>query len=72
MRGVPVRWLGHLHGSRHAWRDGDSLAVVLARAAAGYGGDRRWPVEAATCVYRYDFPLPRAWRAYSGAYRFVE
>ena len=26
------------------WRDADGLAVVLASAAAGYGGDRRRPV----------------------------
>jgi hypothetical protein len=44
MRGVPARWLGRLHGSWRAWREGDGLAVVLVGAAAGYGGDRRRPV----------------------------
>jgi hypothetical protein len=30
-----------------AWREGDGLAVVLAGAAAGYGGDRGRPVTGA-------------------------
>jgi hypothetical protein len=40
MRGVPVRWLWHLSGGRCTRRDVIGLAVVLAGAAAGYGGDR--------------------------------
>jgi hypothetical protein len=28
-------------GDQRTWREGDCLAVVLAGAAAGYGGDRR-------------------------------
>ena len=47
MRGVPSRWLWHLPGDRCTRRDADGLVVVLAGAAAGYGGDRRWPVAGA-------------------------
>ncbi len=43
MRIVPVRWLWHSHGSRRIWPVGVSLAVVLAGAAAGYGGSP-WPL----------------------------
>src|SRR5258708_17030737 len=39
MRGVPSPSLGHLHGSWRTWREGDRLAVELAGAAAGRGGD---------------------------------
>jgi len=44
MRGVPPRSLRHLHGDRRIRRNVYGLAVVLAGAVAGYGGDRRWPV----------------------------
>ncbi len=44
MRGVPPGSLRHLHGSRRTRRVADRLAVVLAGAAAGYGGDRGRPV----------------------------
>jgi hypothetical protein len=44
MRGVLPGSLRHLHGSRRTRRVADRLAVVLAGAAAGYGGDRRRPV----------------------------
>ena len=44
MRGVPARWLGHLHGPRHTRHGLVGLVVVLAGAAAGYGGNRRRPV----------------------------
>ena len=44
MRGVPPRWLRHLPGDRRIWRNPGGLAVVLAGAAAGYGGDRMRPV----------------------------
>ena len=40
MRGVPARWLWHFPGDRRTRRDADGLAMVLAGAAAGYGGDR--------------------------------
>ena len=47
MRGVPPRSLRHLHGDRRIRRNVYGLAVVLAGAAAGYGGDPRWPVTGA-------------------------
>ena len=39
MRGVPPRVRDVLRQQAH-WRESDGLAVVLAGAAAGYGGDR--------------------------------
>ena len=50
MRGVLPGSLRYLHGSRRTWRVADRLAVVLADAAAGYGGDRRRPVTGVPCV----------------------
>ena len=50
MRGVPARWLGHSHGFRRTRRERVGLAVVLAGAAAGYGGNRRRPVTGAPCA----------------------
>ena len=58
MRGVPARRLLHLHGSRRTWREHVGLAVVLAGAAAGYGGDRRRPVTGA--AVRGSSPCRRA------------
>jgi hypothetical protein len=53
MRGAPVTALRHLYGFRRARRVGHGLVVVLAGAAAGYGGDRRRPVTgAAVCGSR--------------------
>jgi hypothetical protein len=41
MRGVPALVaVTHSSGDRRTWRDVIGLAVVLAGAAAGYGGDR--------------------------------
>ena len=37
-------------GIRRTWREADGLAVVLAGAAAGYGGDRRRPVTGVPCA----------------------
>ena len=45
MRGVPSRLAVTFSTASDAlWREADGLAVVLAGAAAGYGGDRRRPV----------------------------
>jgi hypothetical protein len=44
MRGVPACWLRHLHGFRRARRVDVGLTVMLAGAAAGYGGNRVRPV----------------------------
>ena len=44
MRGVPPRVLRQPSGFRRTRRDADGLVVVLAGAAAGYGGDRKRPV----------------------------
>ena len=41
MRGVPPGGCDSLSGDWRTQRDVDGLAVVLAGAAAGYGGDRR-------------------------------
>ena len=49
-RGVPARRLGHFPGDRRTCREGDGLAVVLAGAAAGYGGDRGRPVTGVPCA----------------------
>jgi hypothetical protein len=35
---------------RRTWRDDDGLVVVLAGAAAGYGGDRGRPVTGVPCA----------------------
>ena len=48
MRGVPVPLAVTFLSATGAFRrDADRLAVVLASAAAGYGGDRRRPVTGA-------------------------
>ena len=47
MRGVPVPLPVTFSGDQRIWRDGDVLVVVLAGAAAGYGGDRGRPVTGA-------------------------
>jgi hypothetical protein len=41
------RWTGHLYFSAGGLGESDGLVVVLAGAAAGYGGDRRRPVTGA-------------------------
>jgi hypothetical protein len=48
MRGVPVPVLQRSRGFRRTRRDFDGLVVVLAGAAAGYGGDRTRPVTGGT------------------------
>ncbi len=50
MRGVPARWLWHSFGDWRTLREGDRPAVVLAGAAAGYGGDRGRPVTGVPCA----------------------
>ncbi len=50
MRGVPARCCHNSPGDRRARRESDGLAVVLAGAAAGYGGDRRRPVPGVPCA----------------------
>ena len=50
MRGVPPRSLPHLHGAPRTWRGRVGLALVLAGAAAGCGGDRRRPVTGVPCA----------------------
>jgi hypothetical protein len=49
MRGVPPRSLWSSRRQPH-WRDPDGLAVVLAGAAAGYGGDRSGRSPAVPCA----------------------
>jgi hypothetical protein len=50
MCGVPAWRLWHLSGDRRTIGDADGLVVVLASAAAGYGGDRRRPVTGVLCA----------------------
>ena len=50
MRGVPARRCDIFTTSGALGVEADRLVVVLAGAAAGYGGDRRRPVTGVPCA----------------------